>query len=411
MLSAYSHSSLKTFRECPRKFKFQYIEKPEIPKEVSAEAYLGNAVHRVLQLLYTRGSDGVELPLTAAVERYQSEWDKVDRDKVSVVSDYMGVDDYIRVGREMLEKHYERYRPFRHGTLLGTEQFLSFTLPGTSFKLRAVVDRLWRRDDGVVEICDYKTGRHLPRPDDIDFFYQMGIYELAVRENFPQFDTIETAQYFLRLDEEVRRRMRPDELDALVEDVRVAILSTLRAAKFDDYPTNESSLCNWCEYFHLCPAKRHRAMLEDEKSDNRPAAEQMREKASEYIAKYRQEKQLRAELDALKNDLIQLSNEEGLTKFVGEGGSVSITVRDEEKFITKTDAADEFADLSEIVRKLGLDTYFKLDGVALMKDIFQNERVDRETLEVLKKYVRVRTSTVTRVKLDKPQDDADKLES
>jgi len=51
VLSTYSHSGLKTFRNCPRKFKFQYIEKPQIPKRIGAEAYLGNAVHRVLQTL------------------------------------------------------------------------------------------------------------------------------------------------------------------------------------------------------------------------------------------------------------------------------------------------------------------------------------------------------------------------
>lgn len=408
MLGIYSHSALKTFRDCPRKFKFQYIEKPEIPRFISAEAYLGNAVHRVLQILYQRGDDGVVLPLETALDLYDREWEKIDRSRIAVVSEFMGADDYIRLGREMLTKHYEEFRPFRYGTLLGTELFLSFTLPGTPFKLRGVVDRLWKRDDGVIEICDYKTGRHLPRPHDADFFYQMGMYRLAVAENYPQHEQVEVAQYFLRLGEIVRYRFTPDDLDKLTEDLRLAIITTLQSEKLDDFPPQESNLCNWCEYFKLCPAKRHRVALEEETEDEATMARRAAELATDYIEKNEQARTLKAELDALKDDLARLAGELDMTKFETEDGSVSVQSKREEKFITKTDDPEAFTELAALVRDLGMEEYFKLDAPALMRDGYARKRLDPEILEKLKAYVREKESVRITVRRKRsPDNDAD----
>ncbi len=408
MIGAYSHSALSSFRNCPRQFKFQYIEKPQIPKTVGAEAYLGNALHRVLQDLYVRGADGVEIPLDDALRMYIEIWEKLDRDKIKVVSDYMGVDDYIRLGREMLERHYEKYRPFKHGTLLGTEMFLSFTLPGTPFKLRAVIDRLWKRDDGIVEICDYKTGRHLPRPTDPNFFYQMGLYQLAVMENFPQYKDIEVVQYFLRLDETVSFRFTPEDIDKLVEDIRVAILMTLEAEKMDDFPPQESSLCDWCDYYQLCPAKRHKKLLEGEgDDDSRTAAEQLHDKATEYIEKYLQQRELKSELDALKDDLTALSEEMNVTRAEAANGTLNFTIKQEQKFLTKTDSAAEFADLSALVREMGLEEYFKLDGNALMKEAYLKGRFNGAAAKKLEPFIREKRSVRVTVKPDIPDKETD----
>jgi len=406
VLSTYSHSGLKTFRNCPRKFKFQYIEKPQIPKRIGAEAYLGNAVHRVLQTLYQRGHDGVVIPLEKAIELYSAEWKKIDLGKLEVVSDFMTPDDYIRLGRELLEAHYESYQPFKFGTLLGTEMFLSFTLPGTPFKLRGYVDRLWKRDDGVVEIVDYKTGRHLPRPQDLDYFYQMGLYQLAVMENHPQYEEIETVQTFLRLREEVRYRFSRGDLDKLVEDIRLAIMGTLHAEKFDDYPTVEGSLCNWCEYQPLCPAKRHKLIIEGEvESDDRDLNDRAAERATEYIEKNDEFKALKAELDALKEDLVRLSEQTGHEKFAARGGTVAVSRKTEEKFVTATESMGEFADLSALARELGLEDYFKLDGRALMKEIIKTGRLSAEQQKRFEPFARVRESVRVTVRKEKPKND------
>ena len=45
-MTIYSHSRLSTFEQCPKKFKYKYLDKlkPEIEKTI--ETHLGSAVHK-----------------------------------------------------------------------------------------------------------------------------------------------------------------------------------------------------------------------------------------------------------------------------------------------------------------------------------------------------------------------------
>jgi CRISPR/Cas system-associated exonuclease Cas4 (RecB family) len=409
MLSTYSHTALNTYRTCPRKFKFQYVEKVEVPKKVTADTYMGNAVHRVLARLYKLGADGIVYPVNDLIAFYDQQWEKVDRQYIALTDEYHTVDDYIRLGREMLVRHYEHYQPFNQGTLLGTELNIVFTLPRTgqsgdaTFKIRAIIDRLWKRDDGVVEICDYKTGRSLARPQDESFFYQMGLYQLAVRQHFPQFETIELAQYFLRSDEVVRHRMHPDELERLTEETRTSVVETINAVRLDSFPAQEGGWCHYCNYFDLCPAKRHKLMLsrleEQEKESDQTWQQRAYELATQYIESYRKVQSAKAELEALRAEVIELSKDQDLSTLEGATGKVTVKTDRKEKFITKSEDSQAFADLSHSARQWQLDDYFVLDTHALMKELYQKKRLSTEQMETLKQYVVEKEESRITVKL------------
>lgn len=391
MPSTYSYSALRTFRTCPRKFKFQYVDKVDIPKKVTADTYLGNVVHRVLAKLYRLGSDGIVYPLDDMITLYRGYWEKVEREFISLTDDYHTVDDYIRIGQQMLVKHYEQYQPFNQGTLLGTELHLRLALPDPPFKFTAIIDKLWKRDDGVIEICDYKTGQRLVRPQDEDFLYQMGLYQLAVQENYPQFETIELAQYLLRLDEVVRYRMRPDELDRLTEEIRAAVVETIQAERLDDFPPKEGYLCTYCDYFDFCPAKRHQLTLDKDKGEKEGSEETPEEKAyalaTKFIEVNRRKKELEAEHASLRSEIIEAAKELNVTKLTGAAGTVHIALSRKEEFVTKTEDSRAFAELSHLARQLDLDEYFVLDGKALMKELYQKQRLSEQQLKKLQAFV------------------------
>jgi RecB family exonuclease len=405
MSMSYSFSSLGSFRNCPRQFKFNKIEKVKIPVKVNIEAYMGNAIHRVLQQLYNRGANKKLMPLEEVLKLYESEIEKVERDNLKVVSEYMGIDDYIEQGRGMLTNHYELYKPFDQGTQYGTEATLHFTLPGTNFKFIAKIDRLWKTDEGKIEICDFKTGKNLPKTGDIGFFYQMGLYQLAVMKNYPMLDEIEVAQYFLRFGEVVRDVLTPDRMDVLIEDIKQEIFAIQDAVKFDDFPTKETALCNYCDYFELCPAKRHKIFIEeDEDGENVDKQKLAFDKATELINKFIQSKRLKAEIDALKDDLDKLGDDLDQTKFEGKGGSVKISRKTEDKFVTKTKNPNEFADLSFFARELELDEFFTLDARSLMKEIFKKRRLEPEQMEKLEQYIITGESVRVTPTVDKDYD-------
>jgi len=408
MLSIYSYTALNTYRTCPQKFKFHYVDKADVPKRIAADTYLGSAVHRVLVKLYKYGADGIVYPMEDMIAFYRKQWESIEREYITLMDEYHTVDDYIRLGEKMLVKHYERYRPFDQGTLLGTEIPLYFSLQGTNFKFNVKIDRLWKNSRGVVEICDYKTGRHLAKPQDESFFYQMGLYQLAVQENYPQFEKIELTQHFLRMDEMVSYRMRPDEMDRLVEDIRVAVIESIQAERLDDFPPKEGPLCTYCDYSILCPAKRHQAMLkrvEDEgEDDDRILGQKAYEIATRYLEIYQRSREAKAELEALRAEIVQFAKDQKLTTFEGESGRVTVKVGRQEKFVTKSVDDSAFAELSHLAREWKLDEYFDLNPRALMKEVYKKERLSPTQLEKLKPYVLEKEESRVTVKLNRERD-------
>ena len=399
MISTYSHNSLTTFRDCPRQFKFRYIERVEVPRRLTADTYLGSVVHRILADLYKTAADGVVIPLADVLNTYHAEWDKPEKAQVECPNPRLTVDDYIASGHKMLEVFHARFQPFNQGTLLGVEMRFYFTLPGSTYRMMGIVDKLWKRTDGVIEIVDYKTGRRLPQGGtDPAFARQMGLYQLAVREKYPQFEEIEQVQHFLKLDEVVSYRMRPDELDELAEQFRNEILDIHTAARLDNFPTIEGGHCTYCDFFTYCPAKRHKLAMETEEDaeiDEKAAFATAAEKAEQLIELDVELKRLKAEHDTLKKELTQLAAQLGLDKFSAVSGDVTVKTTPGEKFITKTLDAAKHAELTHLARTWGLEDYFTLDTRALMKQVYQKQRLTEEQQVQLKEFIV--DDTITRV--------------
>jgi len=385
MLSKYSHSALDAYRTCPQQFKFAYLDKVQTEKRVTADAFMGNAVHRALNHLYEVASYEKLLPKEDLVAYYDRIWEEADKEHLTVVKESLGVDDYIRTGRSMLEKYYEKHQPFSEGTTIGLELMLSFLLPGTSARFSARVDRLWQRPDGVV--ATLPRGGRYPK-----FFFQMGIYQLAVQETYPPFDQIELAQYFLKLDQVVRHRMSPEELDELVAELKHTIAETIHAEKLDTFPTSEGPLCDYCAYFNLCPAKRHRLLLKREGGEAKDkeeitTAEAAAELAEKFLELDARIKSLKGEHEALKGQLSEAARTLEINKLQADSGTVSVSRKMVDRFVTKTVDRDGFANLTFLVRQLGLDDYLQPDTNALMKDIYGKGRLSEEDEKKLAEYI------------------------
>jgi putative RecB family exonuclease len=409
MQTRFSHSSLASFRQCPRKYKFEKIEKPEVVRKLMDHNYLGSTVHRQLRLAYQWAFEGKLYPLETALEKYEAEWEGPVREKVVVGSDHLTVDDSIAAGRKILTTFYERYQPFDQGTLLGAEKNINFQLPRCPATFNARVDRILKRDDGVVEIADYKTGKKLVAGHrDPGFRYQMAMYELAVRYIYPQFEKIEQAQYYLRHDEVIRYEMPEEELDELAEEFRVEVLDVHRAERLDDWPTHEGGLCDYCDYRELCPAKRHRRALEDEEgSEEQDDFESAAELADRFIEVDTRIKALKAEHAALKEDVKRAARDLELTKLSGDRGDVKVSIRPVEKFLTKSADPAAHAELSALVRAWeDMELCLKLDERAL-KEVFQKGRLGPEREEQLKAYLVRQDDVRVTVKLREAEDDTD----
>lgn len=387
MARSYSNSRIQTFNTCPRQYKFQYIEKAAVEKPVSVEAFLGDAVHRALERLYSFKINGRLQTLDEMLKFYHEHWEGPDRDRIKVTRENLGVDDYIRVGVDALSRYYERYHPFDDGDVVALEKNIKFPLdPKGRFTINGKVDRISRRQNGIVEIIDYKTKAFLPTQQFLNDDDQMGLYQIGVRYLWPDFDRIELKQIFLRQGTEMKAVMDDEKLEEIRYRVYQKILEIERAAKDDNFPPKESGICDWCIYFELCPAKRHKLAL-DEEIDVEFDVESGKELAQKYLELNEDKKRLESELRALREDIIRYCSEFDVTNIAAPGGSVKLSSSEADAFPTKTDSEEDYLAIAQLAREANLDECFQLDTNILYKEFFARERLPEELTEKLKKFL------------------------
>ncbi len=393
MAISYSYSRIGTFYNCPRQFKFEHIEKAVVEKPVGVEAFLGDSVHRTLERLYRLKMDGKTLTQAETLEYYQKYWDGPDRDRIKVTREELGIEDYIQIGVRALLKFYEMFAPFDDGISLALERMFRFPLdPEGRFSLQGKIDRICRRPDGVVEIIDYKTGATLPAQQSLDDNDQMGLYQIGVNHLWPEFEAIELKQIFLRHGIVLRTKMDADKLEEVRYRTFQRILEIERARREDNFPPKESALCNWCVYFQLCPAKRHKLALDDEITVNFDKA-YGKELASKYLQANRQKKILETEIKALKEDIVKFAEETDVTALTAPEGSLKVSSAETSGFPSKTEDEETYLKLSFLARQAALEECFKLDQNVLYKEFFTREKLPPELQEKLKEFLRKKRET------------------
>ncbi len=401
MSERFSHSKLEAYRICPRQYKFRYIQRAKVEKEVTVELFLGQTLHKCLQRLYEARSVSKVLSVEELLEMYRVEWEKAPVTTLKVSSDQLSVSDYIENGRETLEKFYATYAPFSQEETLDVEARVQFTLDSErGYKMTGIIDRLARRPDGSAEIIDYKYKKGLPRQADVERDGQLALYVLAAKENWPNFETIHARLIYLRQNTEFCVEFDPETLEEIRYDLVQKILDIKRAEKEDDFPPKESGLCRWCAYYSLCPAKRHSISLSDK--DVTPDEDEISasELADLFLTLKRKQEAGKSELDALRDELITTARRLELTALEGKQGTVKITDRKQSAFPTKTDSREDFMNVSALAKAEGLElfeAYAELKPAELYK-AYHREELPAKLREKLKEYliekqiVRVNTS-------------------
>lgn len=182
-VTTFSHSRIEAFETCPKKYEFAYLLKaPKAPAGI--EAFLGNRVHEALEWLYgevrsCRVPDGDEL-----VARYEQLWADQWASDVRITREGRTAADYKAIGERALRGYHARYAPFDQDTTVGLEARVCLSLD-EDHDIVGYVDRIARVTDGVWEIHDYKTGAAPATKDKADADRQLALYEIALREMYP----------------------------------------------------------------------------------------------------------------------------------------------------------------------------------------------------------------------------------
>lgn len=240
-----SPSGAGTFEQCPRRWRFRYVERlPDPPGEA---ALAGSFAHRVLEVLMQKPS--AERTPAAAKLIARDEWPDVESD-----------DDYQALGYDDERSRHFRWKAWQAIEGLwtledpttvdvrATEQDVEAVLGGVPF--RGIVDRLEDEGDGLV-VTDYKSGK-APSPR-----YRRGrldqvlLYAAAVKEATGEMPVRARLLYLGQ--RPVGIDVTQPELDGVIEKLSSTWTAINTACDTDEFEPRTGPLCGWCPYVGRCP--------------------------------------------------------------------------------------------------------------------------------------------------------------
>ncbi len=359
----FSHSRLETFESCALKFKYQYIDKVEIPKRDSIEAFLGSRVHDVLEELYKHKLMGKTWTKDEFLKYYFDLWEKEKHDEIFVVKKQYTIDDYYRQGLEALSKYWERYYPFESEKTIALEQRVYLSLDdGDRYRIQGFIDRLSKTTAGVWQIRDYKTKRKLPTKEEADKDRQLALYQIGIQKMWDNTEKVELIWHYLLFDEEVKSVRSKKDLETLKIDTIHTIQEAEAAIKSDNFPYRESALCDWCDFFDICPAKKHLALIlplapkEFKEDEGVKLADRYSEAHAKRYELKKQIAEIEEEMAVIEEELVRYAQQFGMTRVYGSSRYLNVKI--EETFRLPTNSIK-----SERPQREQLEAYLKNAGI------------------------------------------------
>jgi len=257
-MTVYSHSRLSVFEKCPLSYKYKYIDKlkPEVPF-IGIEAFMGSTVHEVLEDLYRRQkrSPDEKIMLIQLLEKYENLWNENWTKDVKIVKEGMTKDDYFISGKQILTEYYAQYQPFDREITLSVEERIDLNIDG--FRIMGFIDRVaLNKENGNLEIHDYKTSGTLPDISVLQNDRQLSLYQMGVFKKYPQHAKTnpEVIFHYLKFNQEFRFKKTEEEIEAVKKNV-VDLIQTIELASWENnFKACVGKLCGWCEFSALCPA-------------------------------------------------------------------------------------------------------------------------------------------------------------
>jgi len=229
-LTDFSYSRIDTYKTCPSKYFFSYIQKE--PRIFGEAATLGNIVHSVLE---EHVSAEKLLDQKEMHQSYSLNLSSYDPEgKIN--------EDLVAVGKEIINEFYDEYAETKFDVL---EKELGFKFVIGSYLITGYIDRVDSIDENTLKIIDYKTGKWEVSAKDVPNNLQLGIYAVAVDNLYPQKD-VYAELYYLRSGRRKGHFFTKED----IENIKTNLVSILETILSDTafLPTKNERACTYCDF-------------------------------------------------------------------------------------------------------------------------------------------------------------------
>lgn len=376
----YSHSRLGTFQQCRYKYKLQYIDRIKVDVPDTIETYMGKLVHETLEKLYKDLKFNKVNSKEELVKFYLELWDKKWSDTILIVKKEYSKENYMDMGKKFIEEYYDHYKPFDQTKTLGLETEDRLDLENENqYHIR--IDRLACDREGNYYICDYKTNNRLKIQDELDEDRQLAMYSLWVKDKFKDCNDVKLVWYFLAFDKEMVSERSDKQLLELKKETEKLIREIEGC---DNFETNVNSLCSWCKFQEMCPAWKHKFMVEEEKV--KYGKDDGVKLVDEYSKLVKQKKEAEDLINGLKEKLVEFSKQKEIEVVFGTVDKVSV------KEYNKVVLPEDREELIKILKENGNYEEFSMLNYMKLSSKILKEEVDRKIIEIVKKEKAYRLS-------------------
>ncbi|MDD5032620.1 MAG: PD-(D/E)XK nuclease family protein [Candidatus Pacebacteria bacterium] len=341
-----SYSSLETYKSCPKKFKYQELDKIKVPKSI--EAAFGTAVHSALKKMFERTPLYPTLDEISGffIDAWKEKLLKINPEKVSESAQKA----YTEEGLVLLKNFYKKNPPWNFNAVELESRFetvLEDSKTGERHTLSGIIDRIDKSPESdAYEIIDYKTSKKMPSQESLDKNLQLSIYGLGLLQKWPRLkpENIKLSLYFLPHNEKTETRRTTEQL----AKTKTAILETINEIQElikdnKEFIPLPSGLCGWCGYKKMCPMWRH---LYKEQSEKQKTKSEIEQAIDEYFELKDETLKNNRKLKAIQADVIKFMNQEKVERVFGGPGYLTRLIQER----TSVDSAKAKKILEEINR-------------------------------------------------------------
>ncbi len=234
-------SKLQCYLDCPRQFRFRYIDKRSERRAFGPTA-LGRSVHKALRDFYAM--DREERTIENLLRALRRSWDG------SGYRSAKEAEDAFARAEDMLRRYHVGTDPTK-ARVVALESKFSHAINSDSILVTGRVDRI-DIDEGEYVIVDYKTGRFGSDDIALNESLPLSLYAIAVSATMGR-DVHRIAVEHLSSGRRAETSRRPDRL---AQDwTRITSLAGEMRSGTDFLPI-PSALCRWCDYLVACPEGR-----------------------------------------------------------------------------------------------------------------------------------------------------------
>lgn len=252
----YSFSKLKTYSECPYKYKLQHILR--VPTKPAASLSFGQAIHQTFEAFCkTLIAGGQQTDLFASKELSSrvskkfllSLFDKSWAANGTGYESPQQKEEYHEKGLQIMEMFWNDYES-NHPNVKEVEKQINWKW-SEKVALEARLDRLDVLPDGAWRVVDYKTGRGKQKIDD-NYKKQLVLYAKAMQA---QYGVLPAEIKLIYVEDWLVHNVKVTEkeiasLDKWVQEILDGI------AEMDYSPNPSEFNCQYCPYRDICEYKK-----------------------------------------------------------------------------------------------------------------------------------------------------------